>query len=133
MKENKRIIMSIIWVVLGGTLIALGFLGKVDSFWNGAGSGLAGVGVLQLLRYHRFKRNPDYREKVEVEYSDERNHFIRSKAWAWTGYIFVLAGSVSVVVLKLLREELLSMAVGAAVCFVLIVYWSSYMILKKKY
>ena len=49
MNEKKRVI-SIIYVVIGVVLIALAFAGKVDEFWNGMGFALAVVGLLQLLR-----------------------------------------------------------------------------------
>ena len=67
MKKDKRMIFSIIWVILGGVLIALAFAGKVDMFWNGMGSGLLVVGALQLLRQYRFSKNEAYREKIEIE------------------------------------------------------------------
>jgi len=70
---------------------------------------------------------------MEIEVSDERNRFIRSKAWAWAGYIFILVTSVSIIILKLMGQDLLSMAAYAAVFFLLILYWVSYLILKKKY
>ena len=85
MLSDKRMIMSVIWVILGVVLVALGFAGKVDSFWNGMGSALLVVGSLQLLRHYRLSHNEADREKYEIEVKDERNHFIRSKAWAWTG------------------------------------------------
>lgn len=131
MKDRRAI--SVIWIVIGVILVGLGFAGKVDSFWNGMGSALLVVGTLQLLRYHRFNRNEAYREKMEVEMNDERNHFIRNKAWAWAGYIFILIGAVSVIVLKLLGQDLLSTAASMAVCLMLVLYWGAYMILKRKY
>ena len=133
MKKDKRIIISVMWVIIGIVLTGLGFLGKVDGFWNGMGSGLVVVGIIQLLRSYRFQKNEVYRKKMEVEASDERNRFIRSKAWAWTGYIFILVTSVSIIILKLIGQDLLSMLASATVCFVLILYWGSYLILKKKY
>ena len=66
MNEKKRVI-SIIYVVIGVVLIALAFAGKVDEFWNGMGFALAVVGLLQLLRQHRFNKNEAYREKMEIE------------------------------------------------------------------
>ena len=133
MKNDKRIIMSIIWLILGIVLVGLGFAEIVDEFWSGMGSALAVVGILQLLRFYRFSKNEAYREKKEIEASDERNHFIRNKAWAWAGYIFVMASAVSVIVLKLVGQDLLSMAAAVAECFMLILYWIAYMVLKRKY
>lgn len=133
MKQDKRILMSILWVIIGAVLIGLGFAGKVDSFWNGMGSALAVVGALQLLRLHRFYKNEAYREKVEIGLSDERNQFIRGRAWAWAGYLFILIAAVATVVLNVMGQELLSMAASGAVCLMLLLYWGSYLILKKKY
>ena len=133
MKKDKRMIVSIIWVVLGTVLIALAFAEKVDVFWNGVGSGLLVVGVLQLLRQYRFSKNESYREKIEIEEKDERNHFIRNKAWAWTGYLFVLIAAVSCLVLRIVGQNLLSIVASGAVCLMLVLYWISYMILRKKY
>ena len=133
MKKDKRMIVSIIWVILGTVLIALAFAEKVDVFWNGAGSGLLVVGVLQLLRQYRFSKNESYREKIEIEEKDERNQFIRNKTWAWTGYLFVIISAILCIVFKLIGQEVLSFAASGAVCLILVLYWISYFILRKKY
>ena len=132
MNEKKRVI-SIIYIVIGVVLIALAFAGKVDEFWNGMGFALAVVGLLQLLRQHRFNKNEAYREKMEIEANDERNHFLRNKAWAWAGYIFILAMAAAVIVLKIIGQDMLSTAAAFTVCFMLILYWGAYVVLKKKY
>lgn len=133
MKRDKRMIMSVIWVILGLALIALSFAGKVDEFWNGMGFALAIVGTLQLLRQHRFMKNEKYREAVEIAETDERNHFIRSKAWSWAGYLFVIIVGVSVVIFKIAGQDLLSYAAAMAVCLLMVLYWIAYHILKRKY
>lgn len=133
MKKDKRMIVSIIWVVLGTVLIAMAFAEKMDVFWNGVGSGLLVVGVLQLLRQYRFNKNETYREKIEIEEKDERNHFLRNKAWAWSGYLFVMLAAVSCILLRIAGQELLSFAASGAVCLMLVLYWISYWVLRKKY
>lgn len=133
MKVDKRVIVSIVWVILGAVLIALAFAGIVDMFWNGMGSGLLVVGVIHLLRYYRLNKNEAYREKVEVEEKDERNLFIRNKAWAWSGYLFVLIAAVACIVLRIAGQEMLSMAAAFAVCLMIVLYWISYFTLRKKY
>ena len=133
MKQDKRIYLSIFWVIAGAVLVGLAVMGKVDAFWSGMGSALLVVGSLQILRFYRFNKNAAYREKMEVEYSDERNAFIRNKAWAWSGYLFILISAVSVIVLKILGLEQLSMAASAAVCLMLVLYWVSYYVLRRKY
>ena len=133
MKRDRRVIISIIWLVIGIPLMVLGLLGVVDEFWNGMGSALAVVGLLQLLRQHRFNKNKAYREKMEIEVNDERNHFIRNKAWAWSGYLFIIICGVGTILFKIIGNEILSMASALAVCLMLVLYWISYYVLKRKY
>jgi membrane protease YdiL (CAAX protease family) len=133
MKPCNRIYLSFFWIILGGVLVGLSFAGKVDQYWNGMGSALLVVGVLQVLRFHRLRKNEAYREKVETELSDERNQFIRSKAWAWSGYLLILFTAISSIILKIMDQELLSMAAGFVVCLTLILFWTCYFVLRKKY
>ena len=133
MKLGKRIVMSVVWIILGAVLFGLGVAEKVDAFWSGMGSSLVLVGVLQLLRFHRVRNNEAYREKMEIEATDERNHFIRNKAWAWAGYMFVMISGILVIAFKLAGQDLLSTAASYAVCLILILYWVSYLVLRKRY
>ena len=131
--KNRRIMAYIVYILLGITLFVLGFAEVVDEFWSGMGSALMVVGVLRLVRMYRFQKDEDYREMVEIEATDERNRFIRNKAWAWAGYLFILLASCSVIILKIAGQDLLSMAASWAVCVMLVLYWGSYMVLRKKY
>lgn len=133
MKRDKRIILSITWGVIGTILICLGVAEKIDAFWSGAGSGLLVVCIMQLLRFYRINKDEEYREKKEIELRDERNRFIRNKAWAWSGYLFVMISSVSCIVFKLIGQDLLSIATSGSACLVLVLFWVSYAILKRKY
>ena len=122
-----------VMLLVGLVLMSLAFLGKVDEFWNGMGSALAILGTVRLLRGYRLNKNEAYREKVEVAANDERNQFLRSKAWAWAGYLFIMLTGIAVIVFKLLSMELLSQAASAGVCLMLLFYWGAYKILQKKY
>jgi uncharacterized membrane protein len=133
MKKKIRLYINYLWVVLGAVLIGLAFAGKVDEFWNGMGTAFLVVGIINLLRYHRMNKNDAYREKRELEESDERNHFIRNKAWAWAGYLFVLTAAVGSIVFRIIGQNDWSSAAAYGVCLLMILYWISYMILKRKY
>ena len=131
--KNKRTLYYMVLVAIGITLLALGIAEKVDAYWSGMGSALACVGILRLLRDYRLSKNDAYREKMEVEINDERNHFIRGRAWAWAGYLFILLAAVASIVCKVLGHDLLSQAASWAVCLLLVLYWGAYLVLKKKY
>ena len=131
--KNKNTFYHIGILLAGVVLIGLGFAGMTDEFWSGMGSALAVVGSIRLLRDYRLNKNEAYRQKMEVEIHDERNQFLRSKAWAWAGYLFILIAAVAVIVLKLAGQDLLCMAASGAVCLLLVLYWVAYFILKRKY
>ena len=133
MKNDRRIITSVIYIILGMVLFALGLMEIVDAFWSGMGAALIVVGVIRLVQFLRFRKDEAYREKVETETTDERNRFIRNKAWAWSGYLFVIIAAVSTIVFRVMGQELISRVAGFAICVLLILYWGSYLVLQKKY
>ena len=133
MMNGKRIAAQILCAMLGGVLLVLGCFEVVDSFWSGMGAALMVVGALRLIRAYRFSKDASYREKVEIETGDERNRYLRGKAWAWAGYLFILIAAVAVIALKVAGQELLSMAASGAMCLMLVLYWGAYFLLRKKY
>ena len=133
MKNNRRLLAHIICIVFGIALCFMGFTEYIDEFWGGMGSALILVGALRIARMFHYYKNPEYRERVETEANDERSRFIRNKAWAWAGYLFVIIAGIAVIILKVIHQDLLSMATGCAMCLIVLLYWVSYMVLKKKY
>ena len=137
MKPYRRIliqwILPILYVVIGATLGICGELGKVDQFWNGLGAALVVVGVLRLIRQIRYNTNTAYKEKTDTAIQDERNHFLRNKAWAWTGYIYIILAAVATITFKLLGQDTLMFFCSGSVCLLLVVYWIVFLILHKKY
>ena len=131
--KDKNHIYPIICLILGAILMGLSIAGLTDEFWSGMGSALVVVGAARLLRSHRLKKNDAYREKMEVAETDERIHFIRNKAWAWAGYLFILIAAAATILFKILGQDLLSLAASGAVCLMLVLYWISFLILNKKH
>jgi hypothetical protein len=132
--NNRRLALSIFWAVAGIVLIVLSVAEVLDSsLYAGMGGGLTAVGVLQSIRNIRYRKDAEYREKIDIEYSDERSRFLRMKSWSWAGYIVVLVEAVGVVVASILGEETVRMVLSYSVCLILVAYWVSYLILGKKY
>ena len=97
------------------------------------GSALCVVGIINLLRTYRLNKNQAYREKVEIELSDERNRFIRNKAWAFAGYIFTIITSIASIILKIIGQDLLSIVAGFSTLLLIVIFWLSYLYLREKY
>ena len=130
---DKKNIYPIVLLTAGLALIGLGIAEIVDEFWSGMGSALLVIGVIRLLRYYRLKKNDTYREKMETAQTDERNQFIRMKAWSWAGYLFIMVSAPGTILFRILGQEQLSQFSSYAVCLMLVLYWVSYFVLKKKY
>ena len=131
--NKKRLISSIVEILIGATLIAASIFGIVDEFWSGMGTSLLLIGILFLIRAIKYNTNDGYREKWDIEVNDERNKYLKLKSWAWAGYLFVISGAIGTIVFKLAgREDLMMMASGS-VCYVMILFWISHTFLKKKY
>ena len=133
MKPMRKILGYCILIALGITLLVLGGMGIVEEYWSGMGSAFLFISALQILRLVRLQKNRDYREKLETEISDERNRFLRTKAWAWAGYLFILIAAVASIVLRIAGQELLSTVSGCAVLLITLLYWISFWFLRKKY
>ena len=130
---DKKNIYPIALIIAGLVLFGLGFAEIVDEFWSGMGSALLVMGIIRLLRFYRLKKNDTYREKMETAVTDERNQFIRMKAWSWAGYLFIMVSAIATIILKILGQDLLCQVSSGAVCLMLVLYWISYFVLKKKY
>lgn len=133
MKYGKKIFLSIFWVLLGAVLVGCELAGIVDEFWSGMGAAFVVVGGLQIFRQIKYRTDADYKEQVDVAMQDERNRFIRGKAWAWAGYLFVLIAALTSIVLQIVGMEEQAVMASFGVCLLVLLYWGSYMVLRKKY
>ena len=131
--RKVRLIVSILEVVLGVALIVCSRFNLVDEFWSGCGVSLTLVGALFVFRNVRYHTNKNYREEVDIKNNDERNKYLSLKAWSWAGYLFVIISAVGTIVFKLVGQEDLMMLCSGAVCLMLLLYWISYIIVRKKY
>ena len=131
--KNKRLILGIVYIIIGLILSLLSFLSIVDEWWQSFGVAILVVGVLDIFRHIRYINNREYREKVDLSNNDERIRFIAMKAWSWAGYMFVMIAALGVIGFQIAGLEIWSIACSFCVCLVIVLYWISYLILNKKY
>ena len=97
------------------------------------GAALLIVGILFMIRQIRYRTNDEYREKKDIEYNDERNKYIAQKSWAWAAYSYVLIAALSTIAFKLVGREDMMMLASGSVCLIMVLYWISYLFVRKKY
>lgn len=132
--NKKKLALSIMWIVLGVAFLTLSITGICDdSIFAGIGGGWIGVGLVQVIRNRRYNTNEEYKEKIDIESTDERNRFIRMKAWSLAGYLFILISGITCMGLMIAELTVYGQIVCYCMCAVLCLYWISYMILQKKY
>ncbi len=132
--NNKKLALSIFWVILGAVLIGLTVAEIIDSeLYSGMGGALMAVGILQIIRNLKYRKDPEYKEKIDIAEKDERSRYLRMKSWSWTGYIAILVEGVGAVVAAILGERTVQLVLSYSVCLLLVVYWITYVILNKKY
>ena len=132
--NNKKLVLSIFWIILGAVLIWLSIAEVLNpAYWSGMGGALIAVGVLQVIRNLRYRNNTEYQEKVNIEFNDERNKYLRMMSWAWTGYLVVLIEAIGMVVALIMEQHTIQVILAYSVCLIVGIYWIVYMILKRKY
>lgn len=132
MRGMRPIYVNIFWIVLGSGILIASMAGMLGDMYSGFGGGLIGVGTIQLIRAIQYRTNPEVREKYDTAMNDERNRYLRTKAWAWAGYLFVLIMALVTIGCMLLSKPVLMQFAGFTVCLLLVLYWGSYVYLSHK-
>ena len=133
MKNTKRLIALVLEIMIGISLIVCSACGLLDSYWSGIGTALIFVSAVFMIQQIRYSKDKDYQEYVDVEAKDERNKYLKMKAWSWAGYWFLIISAVASIVLKIIGLDEYSVVAGGSVCVLTLLYWLSYLILRKKY
>ena len=133
MKHNKRMLASIVEIILGAILMAACAAGDLDSYWSGMGSALLTVGVIFLIRHIKYRKDPAYKEKVDTATGDERNKFLGTKAWSWTGYTLLLVLAFASIGCRIAGQDSISLLLSGIVCLTVVLYWLFYFFLSRKY
>lgn len=131
--NNRRLALNIFWVLLGTVLIVLSIAEILDSsIYAGLGGVLVGIGILRIIRTVKYRKDPEYREKIDTE-SDERSRFLRMKSWTWTGTIVIIIEGIASIIAMILGAQTIQLILAYSVCLILVVYCIMFLILSRKY
>lgn len=132
-KLKTRLWVAIIYVALGIIMTVGGTVTKTDnSFISSFGLILAVMGVVRMRNYLIITKNEERIKKQEIMETDERNVSIVNKARSITFTAYVLLLGVAVIVLSLLNMREIAAWISYSIFLLIIIYWISYFIIRKK-
>ena len=132
-KLRVRLFIAIGYIVLGLAMgIIFNILKTENSFFSSFGFALVVIGIVQIRNYRIITKDEESIRKREIAESDERNISIANKAKSYAFAIYVVVACVSVILLEIANKTDLAIILSATVSLLILVYWISYFIIRKK-
>ena len=132
-KLRIRLIIAVCYIVLGLALaLTFTFAEPSNSFFSGFGFAFVGVGIARVMQYFKITKNEDTINKQRIAESDERNIAISTKAGYVSFYLSVLLIAIAIVLLEIFKYGEMATALGFVMCVMLVIYFISYFIIRKR-
>ena len=132
-KLKIRLYTAISYIVLGVALIVTAFITKMENeYFSPLGFAFAVIGIARVKQYFLISKNEETIKKQEIRETDERNIAIANKAKSVSFSLYILVSCIAIIILQILGKSDLVNILGLSVCALLIFYWISYFIIRKK-
>ena len=132
-KLKIRLFIAIGYIILGLVMIAaFNIIETENNFLSSFGFALVVIGIVHIRNYIMITKNEETIKKRQIAETDERNIAIANKAKSVSFIIYVILASVSVIVLELLNKTQLAIILSGTICVLILIYWVSYWIIRKK-
>lgn len=132
-KMHQRRIIALSYMVMGFGLLMADLVKGETGYFFSFGLALILMGILRLFRYRKITRDDQTMRKQELAESDERTRMIAERARSWTFSLSVTGAGIVVIVLSFLGRHEEALPFAWYVCGMVILYWISYFIIRKKY
>ena len=133
-KLKKRILTARIFLIAGPLLMAVSIWQNLDNeFFFAWGTALMVIGIVRLRQYRKLMASPEAMRAQEVAETDERNVMLANKAKSYAFFWYVLICSVAVIVLEFMNQVQIATSLAFSVCFLILLYWVCYYVLRRKY
>jgi len=132
-KLKQRLYIAIIYIALGVMMITGIFAIKTDNdFISSFGFAMIIMGIVRVRNYFLITKNEETIRKQEILETDERNIAIQNKAKSVTFSIYTLLLATAVIILSLFNMHEIAKWIAYAVLLLVVIYWISYWIIRKK-
>lgn len=130
--SKYRMIYQAMLFIIGVLLIILGFVGNINDIWFSIGIAFVTCSTIRITRYTKMAKNPEYKEKIEIAQTDERNIKIAEKTASTTFRIGILTMCIAELFLFAFEMKTEGTILGLAVCGFLFLYWIMFFVYNKK-
>ena len=103
-----------------------------NEYFSSLGFAFAVIGIARVKQYFLISKNEETIKKQEIRETDERNISISNKAKSFSFSLYIMLSCIAVILLQILGKSDLASILGLTVCVLLIFYWVSYFIIRKK-
>lgn len=133
-KMQQRSIIGIFYILLGLALIIADMLkGFENNYFTSFGMALIFMGIIRLFQYRKITQDDKSMRKQELAESDERIRMIAERARSWAFSLSITGAGIWVIVQNLLGHHEEALPYAWYVCGMVVLYWISYFMIRKKY
>ena len=133
-KLKNRLYIAISYLILGAFLIVYDLIAHPkNDFGLVFGIALLVMGILRIFQYRRITSSDQSIKEREMEETDERNKMIAERARSWAFSLYFLLSGITVIILSFLGHHELATPISYSVLLLVVFYWLSYLILRRKY
>lgn len=131
-KLKVRLYLAIAYIVAGLTMIVVfNVVKNGNEYLSTLGLALVVIGIVRVRQYRRITKSEETVRKQEILETDERNVAIVQQAKNWAFNILVILLCIAIIVLQFLSLTVYVQLLFGVMCTLLVIYWTSYWIIRK--
>ena len=133
-KLKNRLYIAISYLILGAFLIVYDLIAHPkNDFGLVFGIAMLVMGILRIFQYRRITSSDQSIKERQMEETDERNKMIAERARSWAFSLYFLLSGITVIILSFLGRHEIATPISYSVLLLVVFYWVSYLILRRKY
>ena len=133
-KLKNRLYIAISYLILGAFLIVYDLITHPkNDFGLVFGIAMLIMGILRIFQYRRITSSDQSIKERQMVETDERNKMIAERARSWAFSLYFLLSGITVIILSFLGRHEIATPISYSVLLLVVFYWVSYLILRRKY
>lgn len=133
-RMKQRLYSAYFYFLFGFAMIAVAVWKSLENeFFFSYGVTMIVIGIVRTRQYRKINASPEALRAQEIAETDERNLMLASKAKSCAFFWYVMLCGVAVIILEFLNQPQLATLIALSICFLCLIYYVSYHVLKRKY